>query len=185
MRTDYITPELLGHLLAALTPQNELAMRVSLATGLRISDVLNLKTEQLVNGQRFTITEQKTGKRRRVYLPSSLYDELLRYSGRVYVFENRLDYRRPRTRQAVWKDLKRAASVFRVSDTLNVSCHSARKDYAVEAFRKYGSPAKVRELLNHDSEAVTALYILAESIAERKLGGTSEKRQYRKKSSKK
>ena len=51
MRSDYIRREEFEHILAALTPPNRLAMRVSLATGLRIGDVLNLRTEQIVNSK--------------------------------------------------------------------------------------------------------------------------------------
>ena len=54
-------------ILAALTPENRLVMRVALHTGLRISDILCLRPEQLK--PHFWVTEQKTGKRSKsVYL---------------------------------------------------------------------------------------------------------------------
>lgn len=59
-RADYIAKQEFKHLLAALMPPNRLALEVSLATGLRISDVLNLRTERLE--ERMTIRELKTGK---------------------------------------------------------------------------------------------------------------------------
>ena len=176
MRSDWIDPALLDHILAALTPENELAMRVSLATGLRIDDVLHIKARQVEQGRRFTVTERKTGKRRRVYIPELLHGQMLRQAGRFYVWENRLDAKRPRTRQAVWKDLKRAAVAFRVSDSLNVSPHTARKVYAVEAFAKYGRVDRVRELLNHGEEAVTALYLMSEALTARKLNGRPQQK---------
>lgn len=81
------------HLLAALMPPNRLACEVSACTGLRISDVLNLRTAKLA--ERFSVRELKTGKIKRVRLPRSLLDRLLAQAGRIYVFENRLDYRKP------------------------------------------------------------------------------------------
>ena len=171
MRSDWVDPALLDHILAALTPANELAMRVSMATGLRIDDVLHIKAEQVERGQRFTVTERKTGKKRRVYIPQLLYEDMLRQAGRYYVWENRLDPHYPRTRQAVWKDLHRAAKLFRVSDSLTVSPHTARKVYAVEAFAKYGRVDRVRELLNHSDEAVTMLYLMSEALTAKKLHG--------------
>ncbi len=176
MRSDYIDPAVLDHILAALMPQNELALRVSLATGLRIGDVLGIKSEQLRVGRRFTIREQKTGKGRRIYLPEFLYERLVASMGRYYVFEGRTDPRKPRTRQAVWKDLRRAAAAFRCSEVVRVSPHTARKVYAVEAFKKYGDPERVRGLLNHSERTVTMLYCLAEEVTRRKLHGTADPR---------
>lgn len=57
----------MGHVLAAMMPENRLVMETCIATGLRASDVLNLRTERL--RQRMTVRELKTGKTRRVYFP--------------------------------------------------------------------------------------------------------------------
>ena len=152
------------HLLAALMPPNRLACEVSACTGLRISDVLNLRTTKL--SERFSVRELKTGKTKRVRLPRALLDRLLAQAGRIYVFENRLDYRKPRTRQAVYKDLRRAAKLFRVKT--HISPHSARKIYAVSEYRRTGSLAAVQKLLNHEDEAVTMLYAMADQLTERR-----------------
>ena len=159
----------LGHLLAALTPHNRLAVEVSLATGLRISDVLGIKVEAVRNGKgRFTVRELKTGKTRRVTLSGELLERCLSLSGRVYVFEHRLDWKRPRTRQSVWKDVKRVARLFRVK--CNLAPHTARKTYAVGLYKRSGDLARVQRLLNHSSEAVTVLYALADELTARRMG---------------
>ena len=62
MRTEYLFEKEVDNVLAVLTPKNALVMRVALHTGLRVSDVLQLKTAQLA--PRFWVTESKTGKRR-------------------------------------------------------------------------------------------------------------------------
>lgn len=169
IRADYIDPVNFEHILAALTPQNRLAIQVSLATGLRISDVLNLRTECLQRA-RTTVRELKTGKTRRIYLPAQLRDELMHIAGRYYVFEGRLDAKKPRTRQAVYKDLKRAQGILRIKNS-QISPHTARKIYAVEALGKYGNLAKVQELLNHQDEAVTMVYAMADVLTARHLQG--------------
>lgn len=161
---DWVPQDLMNHILAALTPENALALRVSLKTGLRIDDVLSLKASDIAKGKRFTISEKKTHKHRRIYLSESLLDELRSNAGRYYVFEGRLNETQHRTRQAVNKDLARAAEAFRVPAAIQVSPHSARKIYAVDVFQKYGDPRKVQELLNHSSESVTLLYCLAEAV---------------------
>ena len=143
--------------LAALMPANALALRTALHTGLRIGDVLQLKPEQLK--PRFWITEQKTGKRRQVGLPAPLLSALMEQAGEQWVFPGR-DPTKHRTRQAVWKDIKRAAKAFRLP--INAGTHSARKVYAVELMRKYGDIERVRRALNHNSETVTMLYAMAD-----------------------
>lgn len=158
------------HLLAALMPPNRLALEISLATGLRISDVLTLRTEALrvATERRLTVRELKTGKTRRIRLPIELFDRAMKMAGRCFVFEHRLDWRKHRTRQAVHKDLKRAAALFRVK--VNVAPHSARKVYAVEAYHRTGDLKRVQKLLNHSSESVTILYALADELTARRKG---------------
>ena len=154
------------HILAGLYPENRLACEISLATGLRINDVLAL-TPAKVKKQRFTLREEKTGKTRFIRLPKELVTRCLACAGQHYVFEGRLNGRTHRTRQAVYKDLKRVAVAFGLRK--NVAPHSLRKIYAVDEFEKSGCNLKrVQKLLNHDSEAVTMLYAMANMVDRRK-----------------
>lgn len=139
-------------MLAALMPSNRLVMRVILHTGLRISDVLALRPDDL-RPHRW-ITEQKTGKRRFVGFPADLLDDLRKECGKYWVFPGR-NPTKHRTRQAVWCDVKRAAAAFRLPQ--NVGTHSARKVYAVDLMRKYGDIAHVQRILQHSSPTVTAI----------------------------
>lgn len=167
MRTGYVEPDVFELLLTALMPANRLALQVSMVTGLRIADVLHLKTYDLLRTSRPTITERKTGKHRRVYFPRALREEMLRQAGRYYIFEGRFEETRPRTRQAVFKDLKRVARLYRIDGEkirVNIAPHTARKIYAVQDYRAHGSLERVRRLLNHSDEAVTALYALADRL---------------------
>lgn len=163
MKSEYIDPELFEHILYALTPPNRLVCQVCLHTGLRVGDVLQLRTEAL--RKRMTVTEQKTGKSRTVSLTERLYREMLQQAGSVYVFEHRKDPNKPRTRQAVYADLKRGAKAFRLKE--NLTPHSLRKIYAVKLYNKYGSIEKVRQALNHDSETVTLIYAWADMITKK------------------
>jgi integrase len=149
--------------LSALTPENRLVMRAALTTGLRISDVLNLKTAQLK--PHFWVTEMKTGKRRQVGLPEPLLSDIKNQAGEEWAFPGR-NGKKPRTRQAVWKDVKRAAKSFRLPQ--NVGPHSARKVYAVDLLEKYGDIERVRKALNHSRESVTLIYAMADKQLEAK-----------------
>lgn len=174
LRSDWVNDDIMSHILSALMLENRLAILVSLCTGLRIDDVLSLKTSQLA--ERFTVTESKTKKRRTIRLSASLLDELLKVSGKIWVFEGRCDARKHRTRQAVYKDIKRACKAFRVPLTLKVSTHTARKIYAVKQYKRTCSIDKVQALLNHSSEAVTMLYALADELTRR--NSTEREKEY-------
>lgn len=155
MRTDAIKPDDIGFFLRLLTPTNALVFELCFATGLRVSDVLSLRTADLK--QRMTVREQKTKKTRRIYIGKSLFSRLKAQAGAVWVFPGALDpVGRHRTRQAVWRDVKRAAKALRVTYCAGV--HSARKTYAVDLYRREGLAA-VQAALNHDRVETTLIYL--------------------------
>lgn len=164
MKTEYLLHREVEHVLAALMPVNRVVMRVCIHTGLRVGDVLSLRTDQIA--PRFWVTEQKTKKRRIVGLPADLLADMRKISGKKYVFEHSNDPERHRTRQAVWKDVKRAARAFRLPQ--NVAPHSARKVYAVDLLAKYGDIAKVQRALNHSGPSVTMIYAMADQLYRQK-----------------
>ena len=161
MTTEYLLQREVDNILAILTPGNALVMRVALHTGLRLSDVLSLKTEQL--RPRFWVTESKTGKRRQIGLPQPLLDDLKKSAGEYWVFPGK-NPKKHRTRQAVWKDVKRAAQAFRIPQ--NAAPHSARKVFAVDLRQKYGDLERIKRALNHSSLSVTLIYALADQQLE-------------------
>ncbi len=157
MKTEYLLQREVDKVLSALTPGNALVMRVALHTGLRVGDILAIKTVQLK--PRFWVTESKTGKRRQVGLPEPLLNDIKKQAGRVWAFPGR-NPRKPRTRQAVWKDVKRASKAFRLEQ--NIAPHSARKVFAVDLLDRYGDLERVRRALNHSSQSTTVIYALAD-----------------------
>lgn len=175
-RADWINEEAMGHVLAALMPENCLAIEVAMATGLRISDVLGIKTDQLrdKNGElgnrnKITVRELKTGKNRRIYLPNELRDKMIRNAGRYYVFEGRLSPKKHRTRQAVAKDMLRARKILRTRK-LVVSSHTARKIWAVGQTKTGKDIKKLQKMMNHSDPAITMIYAMADEITKKKLG---------------
>ena len=157
MKTEYLLQREVDLVLAALTDTNRLVMRTALQTGLRVGDVLALTPDRLK--PHFWVTEQKTGKRRQVGLPEPLLSDLKKHAGKQWVFPGRNPMKH-HTRQAVWKDVKRAAQAFRLKQ--NVGLHSARKVYAVDLMKRYGDIERVRRALNHSSESVTLIYAMAD-----------------------
>ena len=162
MKTEYLLHREVGHVLAALMPQNRLIARVCLHTGLRVGDVVALRTQDL--GPQFMVREAKTGKRRRVGLPENLLADIRDQAGAEWAFPGRSGGHK--TRQAVWADVKRAARAFRLPQ--NVAPHSLRKVYAVDLLERYGDLERVKRALNHGSIETTLIYAMADKLLEAK-----------------
>ena len=173
MKTEYLLNRQLNHVLAALTLQNRLICEVELHTGLRIGDVLALKTDQIA--RKFWVTEKKTGKRRQVGLTDNLIYRIRAQSGPVWAFPGTREGK-PKTRQAVWRDIKRASEAFRLPQIAGT--HSMRKIYAVDLMKRYGDIGRVQRALNHSSPSVTLLCAMADKLLQeaQQEGGTARQR---------
>lgn len=163
MRSEYVLPEILYCVIDELTYANRLAMLIALKTGLRIDDVLSMKRDSL--RLRMTIREKKTGKSKRVYLGVELYKalrgfSLQSFSESEFLFPHRTNKNKHRTRQAVYKDVKKVVTNLKLSG--QISPHSARKCAAVREFRRTESLDAVRRFLNHDRELTTLLYAFSD-----------------------
>lgn len=167
MRADYIKPSVYTRIYHLMQYENALALRLSLETGLRIGDCLSLTPEQL-QGQTITYTAHKTGKRGKKKISADLAGRLRKISSKKFIFVGRSGDK-PRTRQAVWKDVKKASAIAKIDG--NFSPHSARKTYAVEEFHKKGFN-EVQKELQHDRAETTMLYAYSDILF--KKSGNSE-----------
>lgn len=164
MRSDPVERECFDAVGRLLMPSNRLALQLAADTGLRIGDVLAIKRETLA--ERFSVIEQKTGKRRSVRVGKKLLEELRALPIRgEFLFPGR-DSTKHRTRQAVYADLKRAARFCRIPE--NLTPHSARKIFAAASFAKSGDLAKVQRMLNHSSPELTLFYVMAAAISSKR-----------------
>lgn len=181
----------------AMEPQNARVILTCMETGLRLSDVLGLRWRDLpadgktwdgyscspdgrptgcpmmTPGASFVLTECKTGKRREAVVTEKLSRVLrkqwMTWGLSPWVFPGR-DWRRPRTRQAVWKDLKQVSRTLRIDGrklSENVGPHSARKIFAVDLYRRTGDLEAVRKALNHSDQCVSMIYAMADQLTTR------------------
>lgn len=162
--TEYLLDREVERVLSALMPQNRLIMRMVLRNGMRLSDALEFKTDNLKLAGWYV--EKKTGKRRRFGLDVALLADIRAQAGPEWAFPGR-NGQGHKSRQAVWADVKRAARAFRLRQ--NVAPHSFRKSYAVKLLAKYGDIDRVRRNLNHTSTSVTAIYAISDVLLERRL----------------
>jgi integrase len=137
-------------------------------TGLRISDILALRWEQILSTEEFTIIEKKTGKKRVLRLNSQLqlhiqecYEHiqpiglkapiLVSQKGTVFTIQ-RIN--------VILKEIKRK---YRLK-VKNFSCHSLRKTFGRQVYNMNSENSelalvKLMELFNHSSLAITKRYL--------------------------
>ncbi len=167
MRSDYIDKATARQIFKRMQPINALIGEICLATGLRIDDVCALTTVQLkyaaAHSGWLVVTERKTEKKKRVRFCKKHLQRMMWIAGQVYVFENRVNVMKHRTRQTVWRDLSKAGRELRKAG-VNVSPHSLRKCYAVEQWDKCHDLAKVQQQLNHDNPSTTMMYIMSREL---------------------
>ena len=137
-------------------------------TGLRISDILTLRWEQILSTEEFTIIEKKTGKKRVLRLNSQLQQHiqecyehiqpiglkapiLVSQKGTVFTIQ-RIN--------VILKEIKRK---YRLK-VKNFSCHSLRKTFGRQVYNMNSENSelalvKLMELFNHSSLAITKRYL--------------------------
>ena len=137
-------------------------------TGLRISDILALRWEQILNTEEFTITEKKTGKRRTIRLNLQLQQHIkecyehiqpIGIKAPILVSQKSTVYSIQRI-NVILKEIKKK---YRVK-VKNFSCHSLRKTFGRQVYTMSGENAelalvKLMELFNHSSVALTKRYL--------------------------
>jgi hypothetical protein len=103
----------------------------------------------------------KTGKPDKKVVSADLAKRLRQIANNGRLFDGRFGDK-PRTRQTVWKDVKKAAKQLQLDG--NIAPHSARKTYAVEDFREHGL-AETQKHLQHDRISTTMLYAFSDLIS--------------------
>ena len=165
-RSDYISDEEFETLCKFLPKKIELICRLMDRTGLRITDCLQLRTEQL-HTARPSVYEQKTGKHKRIFLNCHLYNSLLEEGVGYYIFSG-TDKTKHLTRQAVYLALKTATLKSGIDK--HITPHTFRKRYAVRCYRRYGL-YRTMKILNHDNLSTTLLYALSDKLTKEKAHG--------------
>src|SRR5699024_2519130 len=139
--------------------RNLLLFDLGINTGLRISDLLNIKVEDVRGKTSIYIREKKTGKKRKVYLGSMLV-EITDYLAEidpddVYLFESRRKGRPISTVQA-YRTLAGAGEACGYD---YVGTHTLRKTFGLHYYKKTKDVANLMEIFNHGTQNVTKRYI--------------------------
>lgn len=136
--------------------------------GLRISDILSLRWNDILNVDEFSIIEHKTGKQRTI----RINPQLKRHIADCYKQINPIGINAPvlvsqkgtvYTIQRINIILKEIKANYKLS-IKNFSCHSLRKTFGRQVYNQNADNAelalvKLMELFNHSNVAITKRYL--------------------------
>lgn len=145
-----------------------LLVAIGCFTGLRISDILALRWNQILNTEEFSVIEKKTGKQRTI----RLNPQLQRHIQECYEHIKPIGVKAPIlvsqkgtifTVQAINRILKDIKKKYRIK-IRNFSCHSLRKTFGRQVYNMNAENSelalvKLMELLNHSNVAITKRYL--------------------------
>ena len=145
-----------------------LLVAVGCFTGLRISDILALRWNQILNVDEFTVIEKKTSKQRTLRLNPQLqkhiqecYEQIkpIGVKAPILVSQKGTIY----TIQAINRILKDIKKKYRLK-IKNFSCHSLRKTFGRQVYNMNSENSelaliKLMELFNHSNVAITKRYL--------------------------
>lgn len=139
--------------------RNFILFVIGINTGLRISDILKLKVEDL-KGSHISMREMKTGKQKRIQITAALRRELKGYMEGMeeyeYLIKSRQGTNRPIGRSMAYKILRSTAAEF---DLDEIGTHTLRKTFGYHMYMQTKNIALLMEIFNHTNEKVTLRYI--------------------------
>jgi integrase/recombinase XerD len=156
-----LSPAEVKHLLSLVqTPAVRMALTVIYACGLRLSEGLQLKVQDIDSARMLLwVRNGKGGKDRRVPLPERLLELLRGYwklrRSRRYLFPNR-DGNEPLSATSLQKPFK--IVVHESGIRKEASIHTLRHSYATHLLERGVNLRVIQELLGHSSPQTTALY---------------------------
>lgn len=129
-------------------------------TGLRISDLLNLKVIDIKDKTHFVLKEQKTQKTKRFPL-YTLQEDIKEYikgmKDNDFLFPSRLEKgKRPLSRYRAWAILSDAGKHVGLNE---IGTHTLRKTFGYHFYQKTKDVAILQELFNHSAPSITLRYI--------------------------
>ena len=160
------------NLIRSLSKDRDYKMSLLIAIGcfwgLRISDILSLRWNQILNVDEFSIIEHKTGKQCTI----RINQQLKRHITNCYKQINPIGINAPilvsqkgtvYTIQRINIILKETKAKYKLS-VKNFSCHSLRKTFGRQVYKQNSDNAelalvKLMELFNHSNVAITKRYL--------------------------
>ncbi|MBU5677552.1 site-specific integrase [Alkaliphilus sp. MSJ-5] len=140
--------------------KNYILFIVGINTGLRISDILNLKVYDVRDRSHIAIKEKKTGKEKRFLINSQLRKDIEKFisgmNNEEYIFQSRKGKNRPISRVQAYRILNQAAVKVGIKE---VGTHTLRKTFGYWHYHIYKDVAILQDIFNHSAPSITLRYI--------------------------
>ena len=140
--------------------RNYLLFVTGINTGLRISDLLNLRVKDVRGKTHIIINEKKTGKTKKFLINNRLKEKLDVYIERMgdeeYLFKSQKGDNKPISRVQAYRILRKAAENIGLE---SVGTHTLRKTFGYHHYQQHKDVAVLQELFNHSAPSVTLDYI--------------------------
>lgn len=153
-------------ILGAQDEKYRIMFLIGIYSGLRISDILQLKVKDVYGRDHIDIREKKTGKAKRFRINKNLAKELNRYcSGRNpedYLVKSRQGKNQPIVSRRAYEVIRNAG---RQAGLESVGTHTMRKTFGYHYYKQTGDVVTLQKLLNHSTPRVTLVYIGIEQDA--------------------
>jgi site-specific recombinase XerD len=139
--------------------KHNLMLKLSYGMGLRVSEIVNLKIEDIDSGSMQVLIEQSKGKKDRyVNLPESILEQLRtyykEYRPQKYLFEGEKGNQYSiRSVQAVFKNAMRKAKINK-----KIGIHALRHSFATHLLENGTDIKFIQELLGHSNIKTTLIY---------------------------
>ena len=150
--------------------RNYTMVTLGLNTALHISDILNLRWKDVYNFDQnlyyhhVSVLEKKTKKNNMFVLNKNdiealeLLKETMSYiRPDFYIIKSRCGFNKPLGRTRAYTIIKEAAQELDIEGS--ISCHSLRKTFGYQAWKKGAQPALLMAIYNHFSIEITKRYL--------------------------
>lgn len=156
MRVDILTREEVQAVADRLAGDDLILWALGTSTGLRISDILDIRVGTIRNKSRLSIRERKTGKSRRIYISQDIRDMISRYIARHKLQPQ--DRLCPLSYTSYYRHIVAAAKD--VTDK-HIGTHTMRKSYAYNRLTDKGYDLyTLQHCLNHSHITDTINYTI-------------------------
>jgi integrase/recombinase XerD len=143
--------------------KSKLALKLLYGTGMRVSELVNLKMTDIEPEQGIAwVREGKGGKDRMILLPKSIIKDLPK--NHTYVFENQ---DRPLSERSIQLMVKRAAKNAKIAK--KVTPHTLRHSFATHLLEAGNDLRTIQDLLGHSSLQTTQIYTHISSEQKKKI----------------
>ena len=132
---------------------------LGLNSGLRVSDIVRLNVDDVVNKTHISIIEKKTGKPKTFYINDKLKKVLKDYTkGRELTEPLFLGKQGKRlNRSQVYRFIVRVCKINGIQ--VHVSTHTLRRSFGYHHYQQFKDAVVLQKIFNHSSQRITLMYI--------------------------